>query len=124
MLYCDYETYHMGGGTMSQEEFDLWSRRASRAIDYLTYGRAERHAADLAEELTDACGQIAEQLRTVSELQTRSVGGLLASASNDGVSESYVTGSSASAALERRLREILSLSLGEDRYGLLGRWIL
>ena len=123
MLYCEYETYRRGGGAMSPEEFDVWAPRASRAIDYLTYGRAEGRAADLAAELADACGQIAEQLRTVSEVQTRSGGGLLASAGNDGVSESYVTGNSASAALARRLREILALSLGADRYGLLGRWI-
>lgn len=117
MLYCDYETYHTGGGTLSPEEFAVWCPRASRMIDRLAHGRAERHAAELAEELADACGQIAGLLSAQSRTAAGSLG--LSSASNDGYSESYTDPAQAAQSLEGLCRRVLSDALGADRHGLL-----
>lgn len=123
MLYCIYEDYVLHGGQAERDAIEPWLARASRIIDRMTYGRAERHAADLTEELADACTQMADRLRSAQAVQERTGGGLLASASNDGVSESYVTGTGGSVSLDRELRRLLADALGSDRYCLLGRWI-
>ena len=89
MLYCDYDTYAAMGGAMSAEQYGVWGPRASRKIDELTLGRAEGHAADLKTELEDACSQMADAMLQQSNARSRSAGGLLTAASNDGYSESY-----------------------------------
>lgn len=117
MLYCDYETYCKGSGVLSLDDFSVWCPRASRAIDRLTYGRAECHATELAAELADACGQIADLMQTQRQVVSGSIG--LASVSNDGYSESYTDPVQAAQSLDGLCRRILADALGADRYGLL-----
>ena len=84
-------------------------------------GRAAVHAAELAAELSDACAQMAELLYQHSAKSIKTGGGLVASASNDGYSESYRTGAESEASLQAGLRSALAVSLGADCYGLLYR---
>ena len=134
MLYCDYDTYTAMGGAMSAEQYGVWGPRASRKIDeltgagtadhiadVLTLGRAEGHAADLKTELEDACSQMADAMLQQSNARSRSAGGLLTAASNDGYSESYAAVGAAGRAAAGALYDILSDSLGTDPYGLLYR---
>ena len=121
MLYCDYDTYAAMGGAMSAEQYGVWGPRASRKIDELTLGRAEGHAADLKTELEDACSQMADAMLQQSNARSRSAGGLLTAASNDGYSESYAAVGAAGRAAAGALYDILSDSLGTDPYGLLYR---
>nr|DAP88972.1 MAG TPA: Head Tail Connector Protein [Caudoviricetes sp.] len=118
MLYCDYDAYRSLGGQAEESEITHWLLRASRKIDQLTYGRAERHAEDLTEVLADACAQIADAMRTGSEARDGGMRGL-ASVSNDGVSESYSAYGDAMKAQEREYYRILRDALGMDEYGLL-----
>lgn len=121
MLYCDYDTYSTMGGAMSAEQYGVWGPRASRKIDELTLGRAEGHAADLETELAEACGQMADAMLQQSKARSRSAGGVLTAASNDGYSESYAAVETSGRASARALYDILSDSLGADPYGLLYR---
>lgn len=121
MLYCDYDTYSAMGGAMSAEQYGVWGPRASRKIDELTLGRAEGHAADLKTELEYACSQMADAMLQQSNARSRSAGGLLTAASNDGYSESYAAVGAAGRAAAGALYDILSDSLGTDPYGLLYR---
>ena len=121
MLYCDYDTYTAMGGAMSAEQYGVWGPRASRKLDELTLGRAEGHAADLKTELEDACSQMADAMLQQSNARSRSAGGLLTAASNDGYSESYAAVGAAGRAAAGALYDILSDSLGTDPYGLLYR---
>lgn len=120
MLYCDYDAYTAAGGSMTEQQYGAWGPRASRKIDELTLGRAERHAEDLAAELADACGQMADAMLRQAQARASCAGGLLASASNDGYSETYATGAVAQKAA-RELYGILSDALGADPKGLLYR---
>ena len=118
MLYCDYDAYRSLGGQAEESEITHWLLRASRKIDQLTYGRAEGHTSDLAEELEDACAKIAEAMRTASGARDDGMRGL-ASVSNDGASESYSAYGDAMQAQEREYYRILRDALGMDEYGLL-----
>lgn len=120
MLYCDYDAYTAAGGTMTQQQYGVWGPRASRKIDELTLGRAEGHARDLAAELADACGQMADAMLRQAGARANSAGGLLASASNDGYSETYAAATGGQGAA-RELYGILSDALGADLKGLLYR---
>lgn len=122
MTYCDYPAYQALGGAMPEQDFALWSVRASRKIDRLTLGRAARHADVLAGELACACAQMADAMRQRSQVLEASCGGALASANNDGYSESYAAGladARQTAAFDARLRGILADCLGDDPYNLL-----
>ena len=103
------------------DQWATWSTRASAVIDRITMGRAAVHAAELAAELSDACAQMAELLYQHSAKSVKTGGGLVASASNDGYSESYRTGAESEASLQASLRSALAVSLGADCYGLLYR---
>lgn len=126
MIYCDYQTYQAMGGAMTEQDFVVWSVRASRKIDRLTMGRAVRYAEVLADELACACAQMADAMRQRSQVLEASYGGALASANNDGYSESYAAGladAQQTAAFDTRLRGILADCLGDDPYNLLYRGV-
>lgn len=118
MVYCDYVSYTEAGGTMSCEQFAIWSKRASRLIDRLTYGRASRYAEALSSELADACAQIADILLEQSGAEKAAVRGV-SSASNDGYSESYFDTGTVAKSASRACRRILEDALGNDPYNLL-----
>ncbi len=106
---------------MSLEEFRIWSLRASRKIDKLTMGRAEKFATELKDELADACSQMVDTMKQAMDYQKSS--GTLASASNDGYSESYRSPAEVGQSLQSTLYQILSDALGNDLYNLLYRGV-
>ena len=123
MLYCTYDQYAAAGGTVPEAAFGVLCSRASRMIDAATFGRAESHAAGCEacrEALADACTQIIGLLAAAS-----AVGAVpgASSASNDGWSVTFGTGS-VSAATRQEAYEIIRTALGSDPHGLLYRGIL
>lgn len=123
MLYCTYDQYAAAGGTVPEAAFGVLCSRASRMIDAATFGRAESHAAGCEacrEALADACCQIVGLLAAAS-----AVGAVpgAQSASNDGWSVTFGTGS-VSAATRQEAAEIIRTALGADPHGLLYRGIL
>lgn len=123
MLYCTYDQYAAAGGTVPETAFGVLCSRASRMIDAATFGRAESHAAGCEacrEALADACGQIVGLLAAASA--AGAVPGA-ASASNDGWSVTFGTGS-VSAATRQEAAEIIRTALGNDPHDLLYRGIL
>lgn len=123
MLYCTYDQYAAAGGTVPGAAFGVLCSRASRMIDAATFGRAESHAAGCEacrEALADACTQIIGLLAAASA--AGAVPGA-ASASNDGWSVTFGTGS-VSAATRQEAAEIIRTALGNDPHDLLYRGIL
>lgn len=123
MLYCTYDQYAAAGGTVPEAAFGVLCSRASRMIDAATFGRAESHAAGCEacrEALADACGQIVGLLAAASA--AGAVPGA-SSASNDGWSVTFGTGS-VSAATRQEAAEIIRTALGNDPHDLLYRGIL
>ena len=123
MLYCTYDQYAAAGGTVPEAAFGVLCSRASRMIDAATFGRAESHAAGCEtcrEALADACAQIVGLLAAAS-----AVGAVpgASSASNDGWSGTFGTGS-VSAATRQEAAEIIRTALGNDPHDLLYRGIL
>lgn len=123
MLYCTYDQYAAAGGTVPEAAFGVLCSRASRMIDAATFGRAESHAAGCEacrEALADACTQIIGLLAAAS-----AVGAVpgASSASNDGWSVTFGTGS-VSAATRQEAAEIIRTALGTDPHDLLYRGIL
>ncbi len=123
MLYCTYDEYLTAGGTVPEAAFGVLCSRASRMIDAATFGRAESHAAGCEacrEALADACTQIIGLLAAAS-----AVGAVpgASSASNDGWSVTFGTGS-VSAATRQEAAEIIRTALGNDPHDLLYRGIL
>ncbi len=123
MLYCTYDQYAAAGGTVPEAAFGVLCSRASRMIDAATFGRAESHAAGCEacrEALADACTQIIGLLAAAS-----AVGAVpgASSASNDGWSVTFGTGS-VSAATRQEAAEIIRTALGNDPHDLLYRGIL
>ena len=104
MIYADF-AYYTGVycGTMAEADFNRLSRAASAHIDALTFGRA----ASVTDEgtkakLQDACCAVADVLLVEER------GGEVASATNDGYSETYVTSGKSAA---RRRYEAAALYL-------------
>lgn len=88
MAYADYDYYKdtYGGTLISEGDFVRLSRLASDYIDTVTFGHAaEATKKTVVEKLKDACCALAE------EQQNQDQGGEVASANNDGYSETYVT---------------------------------
>lgn len=120
MLYCTYDQYAAAGGTVPETAFGVLCSRASRMIDAATFGRAESHAAGCErcrDALADACCQIIGLLAAASAVGT--VPGA-SSASNDGWSVTFGTGS-VSAATRQEAAEIIRTALGADPHDLLYR---
>lgn len=114
MLTVDYEFYKSSyhGNKISETAWPAFSRDAAAYVDKITFGRAS--ADELDETRKQAC-QMAI-CAAAEELQTQDAGGVVASASNDGYSETYVA---ASQTPGQRLRASVGLWL--DNTGLLYR---
>ncbi len=124
MLYCEYEAYKAAGGTMTEAQYAVWGMRASRQIDRLTCGRASSalaaHPDPLAEQLADACAQIADLLQANSLAAQRGAAGISGAAATDGYSETYgVDGMKAQTMTRSACRRALADALGSDPYNLL-----
>lgn len=88
MVYADYVYYTetFGGKMINEADFLRLSRLASAYIDQITFGNAQKATDEIVlYKLKDACCAVCECL------QTEENGGEIASATNDGYSESYVT---------------------------------
>lgn len=121
MAYCTHEQYKAMGGSLEEACFAIWAERASRLIDRLTFGKAEQYAGKVPAELADACAQIADYLQRQREVQNKTAFGAVASANNDGYSESYSSSAATSESAEIYAYTVLRDALGADRYGLLYR---
>ena len=87
MIYADYTYYCSlyGGSVIAEADFTRLSRLASAFIDAITYGRAATATGADSEKVKDACCAVCDVIYQEEN------GGEVASASNDGYSESYVT---------------------------------
>ena len=87
MIYADYtfSAALRGGVVRGEEFFPRLSRLASAFIDAITYGRAATATGIDSEKVKDACCAVCDVIYQEEN------GGEVASASNDGYSESYVT---------------------------------
>ena len=120
MNYCTYDQYAAAGGTLDEAAFAPLAARASRLIDRMTFGRAERHAAvceGCAEALADACIQIIDAANAVQSACTPPGA---SSVSNDGVSMTFTSGVLAER-LAAEAAYILANTLGSDPHNLLYR---
>lgn len=90
MLKVDYTFYtdEYGGGPIPAEAWPQYSRDAAAYVQAVTFGRASD---GLPEPLRDACRMAV--CAAAEELQTQDAGGVVASASNDGYSETYIAAS-------------------------------
>lgn len=114
MNYCTYDQYAAAGGTLDEAAFAPLAARASRLIDRMTFGRAERHAAVCA---ADACIQIIDAAHAVQSACTPPGA---SSVSNDGVSMTFTSGALAER-LAAEAQDILVNTLGSDPHNLLYR---
>ena len=122
MPYCSYEQYAAAGGALPEKEFAPRARRASAVLDRLTYGRAAAaltaHPDELQAPLADACIGIISLLDAADAGRTAVAQGL-ASASNDGYSESYLAPAAWRRGMDAACQAVLADALGADPYGLL-----
>ena len=116
MLTVDYEFYQntYRGDKISEAAWPAFSRDAAAYVDTITFGRAA--AGTLDDGVKKAC-QMAV-CAVAEELQTQDAGGVVASASNDGYSETYVA---AAQTPSQRMRAAVGLWL--DSTGLLFRGV-
>lgn len=68
MAYANYEFYQgsFGGNTISEADFDRFSKRASEYIDLVTRGRAKAYSDD-EELMKKACCAVAEAIKINEE---------------------------------------------------------
>ena len=86
MTYVDYDYYRGAyfGDAVPEADFYSLSRQASAYLDQVTFGRIQgKWVTD--SRVKDACCAVVELMRREEQ------GGEVASASNDGYSETYVT---------------------------------
>ena len=89
-MYADYAYYKSTyGGTMSEDDFALCAEEASRRMDALTFSRAADAPSVMQEPLRRCCCEAADAQLCLVQAASATQGGLLASASTDGYSESY-----------------------------------
>jgi hypothetical protein len=89
-MYATYDYYlNAYDGDLSEADFARCARRASRQIDIATCDRAETAPESMAVHLQQCCCELTDQFHRLENLETTTDAGLLASASNDGVSENY-----------------------------------
>lgn len=124
MLYCSYDQYKAGGGTLDAAAFDPLCAQASKLIDRYTFGRAASHAAACAgcrDALALACAAIVDKLAQSNAAQASSGAAPgVVSVNNDGFAVTFSDGALAEH-LAAEARSILLCCLGHDPHGLLYR---
>lgn len=78
MIYADYAWYtdEYFGNSISDDDFQRMSARASRYIDYITQGKAAKVAAvgldggEIITAVKNACCELAEQYQLIEQAQT------------------------------------------------------
>lgn len=101
-----YESYQLAGGGLGEAEYLPLARRAWAYLDTMTMGKAAR-AEGAVRGKVDACF-----FALVDLLYQESQGGEVASASNDGYSETYVTSGKTSAERQAALVSLFLASTG------------
>lgn len=97
LMYGGYEGYDSLGGKLSQPEYETAARQALAYLDTITFGRASQATGFVKDKVTLALYAL------VDEIHAQSSGGEVASASNDGYTETYVASGKSS---EDKLRAI------------------
>ena len=80
-----YEEYMLLAGKLSQPDYDVAARQALAYLDTITFGRASQATGFVKDKVTLALYAL------VDEIHAQSSGGEVASATNDGYTETYVT---------------------------------
>lgn len=99
MAYASYN-YYIGEykGSLSEEEFNRFSRKASAYIDTITFNRASGAMSGIfADRIKEACCGI------VDVMMKNENGGGVASETNDGISVTYVSAGDEKKSPEQRL---------------------
>lgn len=125
MIYADYGYYQTryskeDSGLRDQKDFDIYAKKASVFMDYITAGRITDVIAE-SENLKDCCCDMAEQIYKFEKARDNESGGLVASWSNDGESGTYNLNESvvSESAHRRKMAEIARAYLLQ--FGLLYR---
>ncbi len=117
MAYADY-AYYTGeyGGAMPEADFKRLARQASAYLDNVTFERIKSTLPkSMMDKVRDACCAAADAYLLAEQ------GGGIASEANDGISVTYVAGVGNTKTENQRLREAVSLYLGNT--GLLYRGV-
>lgn len=80
-----YEEYMLLAGKLSQPDYEVAARQALAYLDTITFGRASQVTGFVKEKVNLALYAL------VDEIHAQSSGGEVASATNDGYTETYVT---------------------------------
>lgn len=127
MIYCTYSEYQAAGGQLDEASFGMFSVRASRLIDGITFGRAETHVEECERcraALSDACVQIIQLLAAAQNAVTANgYAPGVSSVSNDGYAVSYAGTGSMTATTQAEAAQIMRSCLGHDTHGLLYRGV-
>lgn len=96
-MYADYNYYlnEYRGQAVTAADFDRLSVLATAHIDRITYNRAKTATGSDLDAVKKA------HCAVIDELQKQEHGGIIASESNDGISRSYVIGSTVKSSTQR-----------------------
>lgn len=101
MIVADYTYYaETFGGGLSEAEFNRLAPKAAATIDALTFGRCVNLPDPVADNVRSAMCAVVDEIDATA-------GGVVASASNDGYTETYAVTRTA----DQRLRDVASLYL-------------
>lgn len=103
-MYSTYGKYLENGGTLPEEEYERKAKKAAYIIDHETMGQARDAPACMADALCDCECALIDAL-AAGNFSSDGV----QSFSNDGYSETRVTGAESRAALRRLLADYLTV---------------
>lgn len=108
MEYASYKYYvEEYGGSLSEDEFNRFSRKASAYIDTITFNRAAKAMSGMfAGRIKEACCGV------VDVMMKNENGGGIASETNDGISVTYVSSGDEKKSPEQRLYSEALIYLG------------
>lgn len=127
MIYCTFSDYQAAGGQLDEVSFLVFSARASRLIDGITFGRAKKHVEECERcraALSDACVQIIQLLEAAQKTVTANgYAPGVSSVSNDGYAVSYTSTGNMTATTQAEAAQIVRSCLGHDPHDLLYRGV-
>ena len=90
MAYANWDFYNRTWhGSMTAQEFERWSARASLEIDRATQGRAAAAPESMRDALAQCCCELADVMMQQDEADRATGGGTVAGESVDGYSVTY-----------------------------------
>lgn len=103
-MYADFSFYtDVFHGTMPETAFSVFGDRAADEINIRTFDAAMSAPETMKRRVAMACCAVADALFDQSQANTRTGGGAVKSANNDGYSESYSTAEETDKTIERRI---------------------